>query len=587
MAAFTFDTFEVSDANREAYEACRAVAALRYHGDLPVLLLGAQHSGKSHLLWSIVREVRAAGGQTDLVLVLAREFPEKVRRLREDPRPIQRSAPALLLVDELERFDQFAADLEGVVRVFLENGHTVVVASHVHPARIAKLTRGFRSLLRRGRVIELAPVRVQTPAEDAAAIERLQDQNQMLMRMLKQVRADAQTAQEEKARVTAEAARLREERRVFQERLAQAAEHAETRDELRQRAENAQTEAEVARSEQARLAEEAQSLRVELAAQEARAETAMQRALAEFEERYTDMSRDRGALSAVAEDQPPIEETVSHLRAELDAARQEAETARARQDHLEAELSVLRRQAEKDTPFASEAAAPPAHVTARIDVLCARITDQHAQFMDEEKACFEALDHLDQVLARWSGECVPGDADGTAPDTPAQPVLTGVPGGAPVRRDGALTATLMDEARREQGRLRGALEAARGRLYGLQHELDHLRRQQAAESGGLAARPTETAAVHVEAGELEHRIARLEAVLGRSVYADSNEERGIALGGGDLAGTVYHLRILSERLYALQQASQSLFAIEATDQPALFSHDTPPPHTQPTEPPPE
>ena len=71
MKGFRFETFDVTPENREAYNVCRAVAKQQYAGPYPVVLLGGEGVGKTHLLWSIVKEVRSSQVKTGLALVMA------------------------------------------------------------------------------------------------------------------------------------------------------------------------------------------------------------------------------------------------------------------------------------------------------------------------------------------------------------------------------------------------------------------------------------------------------------------------------------------------------------------------------------
>lgn len=176
MKESSFDTFEVREGNREAFETCRAIAALHYQGVSPVLLLGVAGTGKSHLLWSIVKHVRAHALKAGLGLVLAREFPEKVRHLIQNPAPIQQGKKAILLVDELEQFQENASDLEKVVDLFHQNRHVVVIASNVHPDRLDVFSTAFKILVGQGRLIEITHDRASVPMKDEGLPENKGDE---------------------------------------------------------------------------------------------------------------------------------------------------------------------------------------------------------------------------------------------------------------------------------------------------------------------------------------------------------------------------------------------------------------------------
>ena len=164
MKGYSFETFQVQEGNQAAYELCRAVASLKYAGPRPVLLLGPEGSGKGHLLWSIVHEVRASTVKAGLGLVMAHEFPIAVRNLAVNPEPIQRGNPAILLVDELERFHENVPELEAVVQTFLDNGHCVLLASNVAPDRLGAFSDAFKKCLREGQTIPVKPLVIQAPA---------------------------------------------------------------------------------------------------------------------------------------------------------------------------------------------------------------------------------------------------------------------------------------------------------------------------------------------------------------------------------------------------------------------------------------
>ena len=147
MKGMTFNTFMEDENNQAAVDLCRRVAALDKTIKSPVVLLADHGAGKTHLLWAIVNYYREHQTRVGVALISATDFPRKVRRLVEDPSPLQKNRPAVLLVDELELFREDAGDLEAVVRVFLDHGHTVVLASSVHPSALSALSGRFRALL--------------------------------------------------------------------------------------------------------------------------------------------------------------------------------------------------------------------------------------------------------------------------------------------------------------------------------------------------------------------------------------------------------------------------------------------------------
>lgn len=157
MRRCSFSTFQISHANRGAVELCRAVAALEPVAPMPVILVGEEGCGKTHLLYAIVNAVRADSARTGLAYVTARDFPEEVRSLLDEPGLVARAEAAILLVDQLEDFREHTDELEAVTRLFIANGHSVVMASSVHPGRLKNLPASFQELLACGRVVRMEP----------------------------------------------------------------------------------------------------------------------------------------------------------------------------------------------------------------------------------------------------------------------------------------------------------------------------------------------------------------------------------------------------------------------------------------------
>ncbi len=165
MKQYNFGTFTVDDSNRVAFETCRDIANLRPVSPLPVVLLGDRGCGKTHLLYSIVNRVRASSGRTGLAYVTAHDFPEQVRALISDPSPVERAGSAILLVDQLEGFDECVEELDAVIRIFLDNGHYVLLASNVHPGRLHALSEELRGVLAAGHLIDIVPKTAESKAE--------------------------------------------------------------------------------------------------------------------------------------------------------------------------------------------------------------------------------------------------------------------------------------------------------------------------------------------------------------------------------------------------------------------------------------
>ena len=153
MKGMTFANFVADENNQAAYDICRKVAALKEEVAKPLTLVGEKGTGKSHLLWAIVNEFREFQARVGVALVSASDFPQKVRNLVQNPAPIQKNRAAVLLVDELELFKENAAELEAVVRTFLDNGHMVVLASRIHPSALSGYSGKFKAQVSSGAIV--------------------------------------------------------------------------------------------------------------------------------------------------------------------------------------------------------------------------------------------------------------------------------------------------------------------------------------------------------------------------------------------------------------------------------------------------
>ena len=173
MKRYSFGTFLVDASNREAFDLCNRVAALRPVPVFPLVLLAPPEGGKTHLLYSIANRVKATRGGTALGFVRAGAFPEEVRRLVQDPGPIERARSAIFLIDEAEEFIEHVDVLEDVVRLFLEYGHAVVVASKLSPEYLVNLTPGLREMLSGGLLVRMGSYRTETVpvGSDAASLD--------------------------------------------------------------------------------------------------------------------------------------------------------------------------------------------------------------------------------------------------------------------------------------------------------------------------------------------------------------------------------------------------------------------------------
>jgi hypothetical protein len=201
MRRFSFGNMLVDDANREAVQVCRDIAERRPVAPQPVLLVGAPGSGKTHLLYAIVDHVRKAyePGETKYAILNPRKLPAEVRAqvrgLVREPEPVRSAQHALLLVDQLEAYTEETDELEALVRVFLDSGHPVVLASDVAPERLG-LSERFRDLIAKGRTVGVAPV-ANVPGELEQRVRQTHAEDaEQQRRELETQRALAEAAQE-------------------------------------------------------------------------------------------------------------------------------------------------------------------------------------------------------------------------------------------------------------------------------------------------------------------------------------------------------------------------------------------------------
>ena len=493
MKRFNFGTFLTDDANRQAFQICKDVAELKPVPKRPVLLLGDEGCGKTHLLCAIVNRIRAGSARTGLAYVTAHDFPDQVRALIDDPSPVTRAPSAILLVDQLERFRDLVEELEGVVRIFLDNNHAVVLASSVHPSRLQHLTSEFRALLESGLIVSIAPkgpeVQIELIRRQARqeAEDRIRNQAEEIQRLRDLVRqaGEAEGAGESSAGLAASLASERAEKEELLRKLS------------------------VAKAFSDSVQQELTSLQAEL------------KRTREFAQRVTE---DQGASATGQADRAALEAEVAGLREELKAAQEEGEQARNEADQLlkraegllgqiesnrvtftQREQEQQRRIAELEAALTQGAAqsdpAELAKARARVDELEARLESVRAESEERRTALEQQLAESMQRLETQLAE-VQAERDETRTTL----------GRIEVERDSfhqALTAAQgardeLEAQLEEQGRVAAAQEqdlgAAQRQVADREQELEMLRREAAAQ----------VAQAHAQAGELEGRLARIE-----------------------------------------------------------------------------
>ncbi len=564
MNGGTFDTFNAHPGCQEALGVCRAVAALAYGGPFPVLLLGPEGAGKSHLLWSIVDAARSGEKQIGLGLVLADEFPNQVRDLVRNPAPIQTGDPAILLVDELDSFYENATDLEAVVELFLEQGHPVVLASRIPPEGLDTFTPSFHQLVSRGRKVHVEPDAVATdldwPGESAGGMAEGLEAELALLRAerdsletklaekARQV-ADSAGLQEELERARAEAVRFKAELADTSKMEALAVRHEKKLDALNGELLAARDALDAACHErdelEVRLAERAgtEVVSPEIRQRIEEAETSAEVALAE-KARLEDLLHAKGQ----------VEEELAQARVERDAASQAAVELTVRLEDAIQRLLALMDTAMARTLVSAEGLedfvarfrslqTPPAG---------SEVDHQQAELTESRRVADALQGQLEQDRRRFEEEV------------------------EALRSEGEHTEQLLEEARAEQGRQGVLLDGARGRLRAVEFELEKSRKQislQIAEMDALRHEAaSQVASANIQAGEMERRIVHLESAVDVARATAGSAESDAGRLSDELLHAAETLRSLAERQSTLKKISAQLPppSDPEDDQPNLF-----------------
>lgn len=445
MKQFTFSHYLVDEGNRDAFEISRRIADLEPVSQLPVVLLGEDGSGKTHLLYAIVNRLRAASARTGLAYVTAHDFPEQVRRLIHDPGDVQRAQSAVLLVDQLERIDSLDRnsdiidELEAVIRIFLDNNHYVVVASSVHPERLRNLTDGLRECLAQAQVV---PMHSQDPAKRAEIIEQrvrrelaemIEGQRQEiaalkaakaevaetaapggaereeLQRRIDVAKAFGESLQRDLADAWQEISRLRNAaNEEAAEELAAVVQEASTlrdeRDALREelgRLHEVVGELEQAGIEKKEILREADAFRQQAQASRDEYELMRQEAL-KFEARAKQAETDLASAQAFAAEHGAEREELHHLRAEL--ARLQAENeAKAALDRHVVELQEQLAHARAENDAARDEAG---RLLQRAEGLLGMVETNRARFAEVEASQKRQIEELERLIAERAVEAV-------------------------------------------------------------------------------------------------------------------------------------------------------------------------------------
>jgi DNA repair exonuclease SbcCD ATPase subunit len=499
MKGRSFDTFELIPGNREAYDVCRRVATLEEMGPSLVLLLGPEGCGKSHLLWSIAKQVRLSAIPVGLALVTPGDFPDKVKMLVEDPRPLQ-GRRAMLLVDNLEGFDEDARRLEAVIEAFLAHQHPVIVASNVQTNRLQKLSGPLRARLARSRSVLLeARTAGAVPWQAAEQAAELEEANQALQweKNSLQTRFDA----------------LQQERDGLLQRIGF----------LLQEKEMLQQHNESLQRERAAFQEQCQALLPERDWLKQKTES-LERERTAFQEAIT--ASNKVAAEKAAD--------FASLNARLKEAIGDADYALANQVRIQAALSVAKADLEGQ------------------ELLRATLLEREKALAKAEMCVGQAMSRIEQMRQAYAGwrDEIMSDIAAMAGELVAE---RRVPPGhePPLLR-------ALAEAGADQEQVRAALTATRERLKVIEFEWEKTRRVlaiQTAEMDALRyAAASQVASANIQAGEMEHRIDTLETALSQVDAAAVVASGALPEQGAGIATLRAALGHLQEELRALRQA---------------------------------
>jgi hypothetical protein len=456
MQAYRFENFQVLPENRGAYDRCLRVANLEPGSASPLVVVGGPAQGKTHLLWSIVNRVRENHPSTALVLITAREFPERVKMLARDPEPIRRSRNAVLLVDSLAQFRDDADDLEAVVDVFLQSRFAVVLASSVLPIQIEAFSPAFRRRLTAAdmvtvggrplpgtamRAVQPMPI---APQRDTPRIAELEARNGVLIAERDALTAKLERSQRRVVQLEEEIAAL------LQKYAALEASERQGRDASRELV-RVQGELEAARVDARTAAEERDAVRATLRQLEA------------------DNERLRGELQHAADVvKAELESTVEAARLQADHAVRDAETQHARAQEAMEEAENARQQMRQ---LAQQSLGVLEYLTAIMPEASDTSAEAHALIAEFVENLRSNPATAAEMLPLRLEQLVSGE------ESAAQRALRAQLAEAASERE--LQAGLYEDARAAQSRLDVELGVAQSRIAALTRERDVARQTQA------------------------------------------------------------------------------------------------------------
>ncbi len=513
MSHFNFGNFLVDESNHEAFQVCQDIADLIPVSPLPVLIVGDEGCGKSHLLYSIVNRLRAGTAKTGLALVTANAFPDQVRSLIGDPTPVAKAKSAVLLIDQLEQFRDHLEELEGVVRIFLDHDHYVIGASSIHPGRLRELPDGLRRTFESGTVVAIKP------SQSTPQIERVRQQ----IRSEHQDELDRAEKEIEELRMLLREASGSEPGATSPADRAAGAELKVLADQLR----NALAEAEDARESAESALADAMAERDALMLREtevlAEAEAKHQAELSPLRERLTESDMRLGELDVRAE----------VLASEANEAKAALEKSRQEQDALNEELTRLRANMEN-------AATPD-------DTLMAELESLRNQLAASEEARESERDRLDAEHA---------DAFARTEDELSQLRSSY----ARLEED---TEALRASKEEDAGRMRVELERLQSERAQMNEEVTRQAEEHARETQALH---DQLASQHEELERLRAMAAEAESLQGERSRIDEEIERRAEEHAREIQGMHDQLSSQHEEIERMRTALVEVESIRASAQ---------------------
>jgi ABC-type dipeptide/oligopeptide/nickel transport system ATPase component len=400
MKGLTFASFVTDENNQAAYDICKRIANLEKGSPRLLTIVGEKGTGKSHLLWAIVNHFRANQARVGMALISANDFPAKVKRLINDPAPIQKNRDAVLLIDELDSFKDESGDLESVARAFIDNGHIVVAASRVHPSALPLYSGKFKALLNNGTVVGMQAAG--TADEDGGLSDFAMDRITALKETIEHLEKDRRRLQDELARTAASASQGGD--------LSEALLKAESeRDRMRTALERSEGDLFEANADLSAIRESEQETRSELesaanavAALSARLaddQAAQRKRIAALEETLTGLSKD---LEFLAADAPAAGDPATTA---FDALAGEKHAIETRYDETQALLTKRTNELEAAREESAKAAARATLMAGELQGMVSRANSLLTE--GDRSSIREAREVLNEALEKLDLETVP------------------------------------------------------------------------------------------------------------------------------------------------------------------------------------